>query len=245
MGNILSSVSSTNLLIGISVVVLSILLVKFFVNKLERETQSNQQKDKIESRVVDSKSEPANPSHSQKQNPKKKPIKQPMKMEPHPLQLFANNAFDVTTASFSPSGEFIAFTRQERTITIIGTEHFSKSTHKLTFLAADWATASVFTSDSHHLLMSLAYSREIVAYQVGYSKGQVKAIEAHRFQTHLPKDISSIDVTKSSKYIITSLPDDTHVYIWSLKGQLLHTLDTAQVIRQFECNRRFCSAFSS
>jgi len=155
----------------------------------------------------------------------------------HPLRIntLKPHAEAITGGSFSPDNHFFATVSLDRTLKIYNVAEISQKSPKFVHvnLPLDHATAMCFSADGHHIILALGDSKDVIAFRIREKKDEQGKLykEVYRFPTgkqHF-NSINTIAIASNNKFILTASEGDTVVSLWSLKGTLLHSLNTNQV----------------
>jgi len=218
----------STVLIGI-IVTLALLAVAFFTYRANSTSNDDKPVEPVK------KEAPKAKENKKKEEKKEVPHKKSTK-EDTPLRVgaFKGHTGTVTSHAVSSDGKYAATSSEDRTIKIWEIKTLKESDIKSIHIPIpyDHATAICFTADSRHLLVVLKEAEQVVAFKILPKKDDKgkQYQEAHRFpldKSHAG-DVKQIAASTNSKFVVT-MSDDTKFNVWTIKGALLHTVDTSSV----------------
>lgn len=171
-------------------------------------------------------------------------------LDSHPrcLKLLKGHTESVTCAAFSPNGKLVASGSRDRTIQVwVRSTLTSKQTkHWQVSTEFDAPSALSFTGDSRYLCVASQRDHKVAFYAVS-SKAKPVLKKEFVASGHTDEIISistpSFEYLPESVFVVTCAgEDDTHIRVWSKKGEQLTAWNTNQV-RHYGCvvspNARF------
>jgi len=148
---------------------------------------------------------------------------------------------EIVAMDLSPNGKYLATCSDDRTVFIWLTKQFEtkeKRSVRAT-VELDHGTKIKFSPDSKAFVISLAYDNNVRIFRLGKkddgSLGNVTSSLENDFKNASPEgkgDIISIDVASTGKFILT-VHNDVHLILWDLKGKVITTLNTNQMLNAF------------
>ncbi|XP_056414615.1 transducin beta-like protein 2 [Hyla sarda] len=157
----------------------------------------------------------------------------------HPLLAAALKAHsgNITCLDFSSNGKYLATCSDDRTVRIWSTKDFLEREHHCTRanVELDHATHVRFSPNGRAFIVYLAYGDTIRVFKMT-KKDDVAVFSAA--QEDFPKrhkaTVVNIGIADTGKFIM-SASNDTTIFIWSLKGDVLATINTNQVANAYAC----------
>jgi len=102
---------------------------------------------------------------------------------------------------------------------------------------SDYPSKCCFSQDAHYLVVVLNDSKELLAYKL-YKKKNEETGKVYELVRKFPNkhkgNITHIQLSSNSLYLLTC-SDDTTINIWSLKGDILATINTKQMKNFMAC----------
>lgn len=142
----------------------------------------------------------------------------------------------VLSLDFSPNGKYLITASDDRTVLVWSTKEFSQKEHKSVRgnVEYDHASRVKFSPDSKAFVCSLANENTVRIFRIGKKDtggiGNITA--AFDFDKKHSADIIYIGIASNGKFIMTC-SSDTTLMIWSIKGDVLETIDTRQMNNSF------------
>jgi len=148
---------------------------------------------------------------------------------------------EIVSMDLSPNGKFLATCSNDRTVYLWQTKQFeSKDVRSVRAnVELDHGTHVKFSPDSKAFVVSLSYDNTVRIFRLGKkddgSIGNITSSPDNDFKNNLPEgkaDIIAVDVASTGKFILT-VHSDVHLLLWDLKGKILATINTNQMINSF------------
>eukprot|EP01104_Vermistella_antarctica_P010527 TRINITY_DN2817_c0_g1_i4.p1 TRINITY_DN2817_c0_g1~~TRINITY_DN2817_c0_g1_i4.p1 ORF type:complete len:408 (+),score=78.56 TRINITY_DN2817_c0_g1_i4:164-1387(+) len=154
----------------------------------------------------------------------------------HPLLVTSlkDHTQGITGVSWSPNGKIIATCSSDRSLRLWLTESLAENNvrYQRVNLEFDSPTTCSFSPDGKYLLVAMEDSKKVVIYGLKEKKvnGKVAITSTvvKEIQTDHKSTITTVQLSGNNKYILTCC-EETQVKVWSLKAELLHTVDTHQM----------------
>lgn len=145
---------------------------------------------------------------------------------------------EILSMDLSPNGKLLATSSNDRTVYLWQTKHFeSKDVRTVRAnVELDHGTKVKFSPDSKAFVVSLSYDNTVRIFRLGKkddgSIGNITSTPDNDFKNDIPEgkaDIIGVDVASTGKFILT-VHSDVHLLLWDLKGRVLATINTNQMI---------------
>ncbi|XP_077448529.1 transducin beta-like protein 2 [Stigmatopora argus] len=142
----------------------------------------------------------------------------------------------VTCLDFSSNGKYLVSCSEDRTVRIWNTKEFLDREHK--YLRAnvelDHATLVRFSPDSRAFITWLAYGDTIRVFKMSKKDDGTMGFKAapKDFPIKHKANVINIGVAETGKFIMSAYSDTT-INIWDLKGQILASINTNQIINAY------------
>eukprot|EP00794_Sanderia_malayensis_P013835 gene13835-15281_t len=154
----------------------------------------------------------------------------------HPLLMSSlkGHIGSIMQMQFSACGKYLGSCSEDRTIRLWMTKDFEEKEHKYVRanVDLDHATSMSFSPDSRAFITSLAVHNAIRIFKINKKKeGSTPAFittEAEDFPKLHKSEIISVCISSTGKFVM-SASKDTTIIIWTLKGEVLATIDTLLV----------------
>lgn len=214
--------------------VLAILVV---FNKKKADGPPSENTDEKEKATEKANNENSKQLEMKKEKPKGK-VKEVSLSHPMLMATLKGHTGSVTEMEFSKCGKFLGSCSEDRTIRLWTSKDFSEKDHKYVRVNVDLdhATSNSFSPDSRAFVASLAVHNTIRIFKINKKKeGNAPAFvtsEVEDFPKQHKSEIVSVAISPNGKFIM-SAGKDTTIVIWTLKGEVLATIDTLQVYNLF------------
>jgi len=145
---------------------------------------------------------------------------------------------EILSMDLSPNGKLLATSSNDRTVYLWQTKQFeSKDVRTVRAnVELDHGTNVKFSPDSKAFVVSLSYDNTVRIFRLGKkddgSIGNIVSSPDNDFKNSTPEgkgDIIGVDVASTGKFILT-VHSDVHLLLWDLKGRVLATINTNQMI---------------
>lgn len=145
---------------------------------------------------------------------------------------------EILSMDMSSNGKLLATSSNDRTVYLWQTKQFeSKDVRSVRAnVELDHGTRVKFSPDSKAFVISLSYDNNVRIFRLGKkddgSIGNITSNPGNDFKNTAPEgkaDIINVDVASTGKFILT-VHSDVHLILWDLKGKVLATINTNQMI---------------
>ncbi|XP_044532364.1 transducin beta-like protein 2 [Gracilinanus agilis] len=139
---------------------------------------------------------------------------------------------NVTSMDFSSNGKYLATCADDRTIHIWSIKNFLQGQpHSLRVnVKLDHATLVRFSPDCRALITWLAYADTIRVFKMSKKEDGGSSFQpmAEDFPKKHKAPVINIGIAETGKFIM-SVSSDTTIILWTLKGEVLHIINTNQM----------------
>ncbi|OWF53107.1 transducin beta-like protein 2 [Mizuhopecten yessoensis] len=217
-----------------------VLLLVLLCSVWKKETKEQKQ-DSDENQVTKTKADPVKQEKNSKKSKLNVRTKKPQQLQVnHPwlASTLKGNSSAVLGIDFSPNGKYLITTAEDRCVMLWGTKDFNQREHKFIkgIVELDHGTQVKFSPDTKAFIVSLANDNALRVYRIGKkddgSPGNITS--AFDFPKTHQSDIISIGIATNGRFIM-SCGSDTTILIWTIKGEVLDTIDTHQMNNSFAC----------
>jgi len=192
--------------------------------KSSNENSEKEKKDKL-------KSNPANEIKNNVVKQKPKVTKDPAFTHPLLSTTLKGHTGVITQTEFSRCGKYLGSCSEDRTIRLWTAKSFNEKDHKYirVNVELDHASSISFSPDSRAFIASLSVGNRIRVFKItkrkDSSSSSFAAADAEDFQKVHKSDIINVGISSTGKFIMSASKDTTMI-VWSLKGDVLATIDT-------------------
>ncbi|XP_060075371.1 transducin beta-like protein 2 [Ylistrum balloti] len=217
-----------------------VLLLVLLCSVWKKDTK-DQKEDSGENQVSKVKTEPVKQEKNSKKlklNIRSKKPQQVQVTHPWLASTLKGNSSAVLGIDFSPNGKYLITTAEDRCVMLWSTKDFNQKEHKFIkgIVELDHGTQVKFSPDTKAFIISLANENALRVYRIGKkddgSPGNITS--AFDFPKVHQADIIRIGIASNGKYIM-SCGSDTTIIIWTIKGEVLESIDTHQMNNSFAC----------